>query len=880
MRVQKPTPLSLLNGPFEVDGKVFLVMVVAVMLDFTRSAAEQEQTLWQIFPKAPGSSGMLDEMRPKTRGEWLVLGSAYAPGKKPAPAVAVRASVGASQKELWAVGDRVWNSGVPSDAAPFVEMPITWGGAFGGEGSAQNPLGKGWKPVQRDTGEVHALPNIELAGKLVTSPRERPEPAGFGPLDPSWESRVKKAGTYDKRWLDTRYPSPPEDLDPLHFNMAPEDQWIEGLSFPPGEAFWFENMHPDKLRVEGTLAPVRARIFVTRRDEEGMRDVPLRCDTLWFLPHMEKVIALFRGTIEVEDELAEDIGDVLAALEWADRPKPLSHYAKVREDRFDKKLGPLFSLRDSDLMPEGMPVLRSEVVNELDELLAKEGLIRKNMERQVEKRLATLREELAAEGIDPDKHLPALPPDPPPPAQEDMAAYGLALEKQAEELTEIGEKKIAEILAEVKEQCRAEGLDFEAIQEKARRDAGGPPKFRAEAELARLRDMATLSDNAGVPIPEVEEKLADPRLIEKLVAAEHAMKDMYRRGAHLMPPAHAKEAEEAARLRSATLEALDAGASLSGWDLTGADLSGIDFNGRDLQGAFLEAADLTRCTFRGANLERAVLTRARLAEADFDKARAAGANLGEADLAGARLTGVDLTGAVLFRARLADADLTGARLDQAELTEATFDKTILAGVKARETTLVRADLSGLDLRGAEIEQCTFLESSVERADFRGAKLTATAFIDVAGAGARFEGATLKNLRVARIERGSSFARGQFGGADLSGANLRGADLTGASFRGAILNGADLSQCKLAGADLEGARAVEIRLIKADLTDANLSRTDLMNAMLARAVVRGARFEEANLFRADAAGTKGDKRTSFRGANVTHVRFTRGQEGRG
>ena len=91
----------------------------------------------------------------------------------------------------------------------------------------------------------------------------------------------------------------------------------------------------------------------------------------------------------------------------------------------------------------------------------------------------------------------------------------------------------------------------------------------------------------------------------------------------------------------------------------------------------------------------------------------------------------------------------------------------------------------------------------------------------------------------------------------------------------------MSQCKLVGADsLEGARAVEIRRIKADLTDAYLSRTDSMNAMLARAIVRGARFEEANLFRADAAGTKGDKRTSFRGANVTQGRFTRGQEGRG
>lgn len=90
----------------------------------------------------------------------------------------------------------------------------------------------------------------------------------------------------------------------------------------------------------------------------------------------------------------------------------------------------------------------------------------------------------------------------------------------------------------------------------------------------------------------------------------------------------------------------------------------------------------------------------------------------------------------------------------------------------------------------------------------------------------------------------------------------------------------MSSCKLVGADLEGARAVEARFVKADMTDANLCRTDLMNTLLTRAIVRGTRFEEANLFRADAAASKGDKRTSFRGANVNNVRFVRSRENRG
>jgi uncharacterized protein YjbI with pentapeptide repeats len=626
---------------------------------------------------------------------------------------------------------------------------------------------------------------------------------------------------------------------------------------------------------------VQARLFVKRHgDEDGLRDVSLRCDTLWFLPHLEKVILLFRGTIEVEDEQLEELEDVLVGLEWADRPKPLSHYTKVRADRLDKKLGPLHSLRDADLMPEGMAVVSSDIVNELDDLLDKERLLRKNMERQVEKKLAQMREDLAAAGVDPDKHVPPLPPDPPPPKREEMADYTLALNKQSAELKEGAQKRMAEVLKEVEEECRSQGLDFEAIKAKARKDSAGPPKFNARAELDRLKELATLSENSGEIIPEVEAKLSDPRLAEKLVATERAMKNMYRKGAHYMPAAEEVEGEEAARIRAAVLEALATHKDLRDWDLTGANLAGIDFGGATLTGAFLEAANLEGCAFRGVNVERVVFTRARLAKADFEHARMAQTNLAEANLTGARLRDADLTGAILCKTKFVEADLSGARLDRANMTEAVFDKTIFAGVKAKETMIVRANLSGLDFRGAQLEQCTFIDSNLERADFSGAFLKATAFIDVAGADARFEGAVMTNVRIARLEKGTSFARGKFGGADLTTANMRGANLTGASFRNAMLNGSDFSLCKLEGADFEGARAVESRFVKANLTDANMCRTDLMNALLTRAIVRGARFEEANLFRADAAGSKGDNRTSFRGANVNQVRFVRNQENRG
>ena len=40
-------------------------------------------------------------------------------------------------------------------------MPLIWERAFGGEGYAQNPVGKGAAPVSTPHGEFQFLPNVE-----------------------------------------------------------------------------------------------------------------------------------------------------------------------------------------------------------------------------------------------------------------------------------------------------------------------------------------------------------------------------------------------------------------------------------------------------------------------------------------------------------------------------------------------------------------------------------------------------------------------------------------------------------------------------------------------------------------------------------------------
>jgi uncharacterized protein YjbI with pentapeptide repeats len=884
MRTQKPLSLTVLHAPFQHQGKIRLVMVVGAMVSLDGKQIEQEQTLWKLIASAPGGNGALDEIKPKVRGEVLVSGHAYAPEGKPVPAMAARLSVGPVNKEIWVIGDREWKTTGPTDAIPFTRMPLSYDRAFGGEGYAPNPAGRGFAPIKTASGDtVHPLPNLEIPKKLITSPRDRPPIACFAPLDPSLPQRIKKGGTYDKKWVETKYPEMADDFDPTYFNVAPEDQWIEGY-WEGGESFALENMHRDRPRIEGQLPSFTARVFVTRKGAEPgtLEDVSLRCDTLWFLPDRERVILIFRGGIDVVDEEASDVIDVLAALEHKDQPKPVEYYRRIREQRLDKKKGPLHQLRDTDLLPEGVAPVKSTALTEMDELLGKEDLLEDNMRRRAQRELDQSRERLRKMGVDPDKHMPKeIPPKQKAPEMHELPEVFDDVERQAEQARLDADQRREAALASVREQCKRYGVDLDAKLAEARRGQAGPPKFRAENELARIRGLVAQATKYGVPVPPNAAKVEEPRFQDKLRITEDALKETYRRTAHLSPAADPLAPPDADRVRRDVEATLAAGASLAERDLTGANLAGLDFSGKDLTSVFMEGANLAGCSFRGAKLDRAVLARANLQGADFHGAQVKGVNFGGADLTGAKLTGdLDLTAAVLISANLKDADFSGATMDRAELSEARIDNTKLAGVKAKRMTVLKSDFRGLDLSGAQLEECNFLETDLSGVDFTGASLYRTAFVDVNAEGARFRNAKLDKLRVATLEKGCSFAKADLRGASLLTANLRGANLEGADLSGADLTQADFSGCNLRGANLENARAVHVRMMKTDLTGANVARTDLMYALMGGAIVRGASFEEASLFRADGAKMKGDDQTSFKGANVKQVRVVPDRSGNG
>jgi uncharacterized protein YjbI with pentapeptide repeats len=676
-------------------------------------------------------------------------------------------------------------------------------------------------------------------------------------------------GTYDRKWLEERFPGLADDTDLAFFNLAPEDQRLPEGPFRGDEAFVVEGMHPEKPRLEGRLPGVVARCFINRKTDEGELFVPvsMRLDTVWLLPNVARGVMVYRGMTKIREHDAADVLHLLGALEDPEAPRPVEHYQRVLEQRRDRQKGVLLALRDDELVPDWCEPVRHEENPEMKAIGDNEGLLRKNMRKKAQREFEERRAYVASLGLDPDEHgPPALPPEEEeaptleqlPALVERAIADGKSLEERERALHAEREKELERTFAE-------NGLDFEMIRAERKDVPGGPPTFTAEGKMAELRAIAEQGRAQGTPIDEIEEMLQDPVLWQRYREAEQRLRDGYRQTAHHGAPAQRPTGDAALAMRAEVIAAHAEGRSLANTDLTGVDLSELDLAGIDLEGAFLECANLRGTNLANANLASAVLTRADLGEARLLGAKLSRANLGKANLEGARLSsGVDLTGAVLAGARLARADLRGAKLDEADLSEATFAGADLRGIQAVQLTFHKSNLAGVNCTGASLLRCNFLEADLTGAQFAEAALVSSVFFDAKADGADFRSARMRNVRCVGA---CSFERANFSGAILEEAFLRESKLVEADFSDATLARADLSGCALARAKLPRVSAPGARFVRADLTDAVMTTMDLADAILQKACLVGTDLGGSNLFQADISRVRGDKRTSFKGTNL-------------
>jgi Uncharacterized protein conserved in bacteria (DUF2169)/Pentapeptide repeats (9 copies) len=603
-----------------------------------------EQSLWKFLAQEMANP-LIDEGVGKLHSEFLVHGYAYASGDRK-NACAVKVQLGDKAKTLLVMGDRYWDGVRASDPMPFDKMPLTWQHAYGGANSKANPQGIGRLAEQG----IQRLPNIELPDHRLVRKDQVVIPAGFGALDIMAEQRFQYRGTYDANYLREHSPGYPPDLDWRYFNMAMPDQWFD-KPLVGDERFALHNMHPSQALIEGQLPGLKARVFADYAIKGGdtkLKEVPMRLSTVWFFPHAERCVLVFHGLAEVGTDDGSDVVGLMGAVERLGEPKPYEHYLKVIEMRADPKLGGVHSLRDSDLLPQGLSTADPDF-DEAKKAFAMDGLQAEAQYRRAEIDVQLAREQVHNMGKDPDALGIKMPVREKVPEGDELAEYVAKQMKLAEKQQWQAVDDVLTQLEKAMAFAEQHKINLADLQHR------GPPVFKAEVFLQTLQDAGQLK---GVDAGTVYQKLIQKEAVDRLG---------YLQSAHMQPPAKAMAEPETLTLRKEMKLASEKKIRFfSGLDFTGADFSGLDLRQFNFQGAWLESANFSQCNLSGANFSGAVLAHANFKDAIGVGTNFSAANLGRAKLQSALFDGADFSGATLshcvFEAtQMPKAQLSGAQ---------------------------------------------------------------------------------------------------------------------------------------------------------------------------------------------------------------------------
>ncbi|MCC6572579.1 MAG: DUF2169 domain-containing protein [Planctomycetes bacterium] len=725
----------------------------------------------------------------KVRADVLVAGTAYTPEGKPATAVRAGFGLGPAdkksilEKRLTITGPRVWNKGLltskPGEPQPFLSLPLIYENAFGGAGVPTNPVGKG-------VGDL--MPQIELEGAPVLSPRDKHAPAGFAPLHPTWHPRNHKLGHYDGAWLKERWPWLPKDFNWEHFNAAPRDQQVDGY-LRGDETIYFQNMHKQHAHYSSALPGLRVRLFVQDRhkDASRFREVPVKLDTLWADMDAEKLVLVWRGQAEVQTLKARELEYVFAVVEpLAETPKPMSYWQAELARRMAQPAPPAPEVKEREKDPT--PTVGA-LMQEMDPLMTEMH----KQEAVMDAHLANNIKQLQA------RNLPTTGMSTKPPYGPQSLAEVPAFLKQMETLANANQ---AAHLAQLASSGKAAAFKLPA-------EMTQPIRIELPPELAKA---AQIQQQAGrVPAA------APPQPDDNIWTRERVL-------------AHAKAGKPFARVR---LGAVD----LSGVDLSGANLAFVRLNNVKLAGANLSGADMTgaECgagNFAGAklvrcNLHGATFTGAVLAGADLSEARLDDTNFVKADLAKAKLAGARGYGTYLAEANLAEINGAGVNIEGGNFTGAMAEKANFKGSRLIGCGFMQANAKGADFSGSDLANFRGQRGNFEETKFARCKLGNSAWTEANLKRADFTHADLPNSLFDFVVLEGAL----LGAADATASNFADSNLKAAKF--AVANGmrcsfdrSDLSLVDFQGANLYCAEFWDAVTVGADFRNANVARTTL------------------------------------------------------
>jgi uncharacterized protein YjbI with pentapeptide repeats len=936
MNIVKSLHSSLLHKCFSYQEKHYFTVSVLWGFNLTTGEPVLEQEMWESIGDMLGKSELFDAGMPKPNAELLVQGSCFVANGEAVNANRVSVLLGSISKELLVFGDRHWIKGMGigwgvSDPELFTEMPVSYGNAFGGKEHAPNPVGKGIDAIDLNGEPTVPLPNIEYANQLIGSPKDKPQPASLNRTDIMCEQRLSNAGTYDQKYIETRMPGFPDDMNYDYFNDAASDQWVEGY-FNGDEQYEIRNMHPQHSIIKGQIPGVTGRVFVNHQvnDVVEFKEIPTQLDTVWFFPNAELGVMIHRGTLEVSEDDGADIKQLLVANEnIKDTPREPTHYQNELALRTDPTESFKYLLYTAPLIPEGTKCGFKVIQDKADfsmELLGKENMenfaeVKKlEAEAAMNQQLEDAKKQLVDVGEN-TKHIDDMvkqladAKDNPAPLSPEMQKIADIMEKvlpgmmadpknidltklnlkAMDELKEHMEKMQVKKKAEAKQQLTdqidklkemgagSESEDQIAQLENVVTEMDLPPilpRIDVEAIIGQLKSQQTEMDkqllqmqSMGLP----EEQLLKMKNSFNVEAIEQQTReglekacDGYRMGAHFIETGRSPHAGCEGNIREQLIKAYQSRGKTSQGDYAYVDLSGLDLSGISLSGSYLEYADLTNTNLTNANLSKAILSHAIVCNTNFTNANLCEANLGAIDFDGAEFVNADLTGATLSKSNISKTTFKQCKMAEKMdmFLETKFDHASFIECDLNKNVFIDADISGCDFTGSNLSESSFVNPIMTHAIFSRANLSGTNFVTAVADGSRFDHATLKNVRFVGE---SSLENADFRGADASEANLRDCNLQKAKFAESTLLKSDFGGANLKHADFEKANAVGAQFNKADLTFATLQRANLMEGSMYKSILSSTQFTQSNLYGVNFLGcTIGE--TDFTGAHVEQTIF--------
>ncbi len=630
----------------------------------------------------------------KAAADVTLVGQAHAPGKR-TTGMSASFRFGSDdrsfERTIVVFGDRHWHPDLPIEkvqAEPFERLPIRYEYAYGGPGFAANPVGLGF--CEKVADGLLRLPNL-IQPPGDSQDDELLEPACFAPLPLGWRLAAEQVGTYDQNWVKSRWPFFPDDFNFRCLQAAPVAQRLPYLT--GDESYEIRGMHGEHERFRGSLPGLRVRCFTQQSRAAGSEfsELEMNLDTVAVDLDQQRLFLVWRGVLDVSDDVASDLSSIYVTKEPLDGPSVSLEQARQQHQ------ATLVQLDMVDESPLGPPEPANEATprGEADKDETDPAQERSNERFAAKKAVAT--GALAAAGIgaaateasDPSEPVAQLGDDaePPVPTARDRVSAALTAGQPVvdsglagADLSDIDFREQCLAGFNLKKtnlsNCRLDGVDLQGTQ-------------LAGADLRN----AVL---AGAQLTRAD-------LTDACVAA-----------------ANFSEAE----LSSADLSGVDGnqsnfnGAKGAGARFEKADLAGAHFESAELADADFVGATLVGAVFDGALLPRIALFEARAQGASFNAAELTDARADEALLTGASFEAVSAAGSVWERSNLDDARFAGA-----QLSDASFNKTRCDRANFDRAVLKQARFAKASLAAATLVKANLMEASLENADLRGADLS-------------------------------------------------------------------------------------------------------------------------------------------------------------